>query len=410
MSLTLLPAAILAVSLGFEAASVDVAKLAANLAASPDWRSKVRAVTQGPNFHWFGYYDRLQFDPSGRYVLGLEVSFEGRSPRPDDVVKVGMVDLQDSNRWIELGRSRAWCWQQGCHLQWRPGSATEVLWNDREGGRFVCRVLDVRTRAMRSLPWPIDIASPDGRSALGVDFARIANHRTGYGYAGVEDPNRATAAPADSGVYRIDLATGERTMLVSCAQMAALPAPYIKPGERRYINHVQWSPDGRRFLFFDRGGPGGTGFTRVFTASTSDGSDLRFVDRDSSHYDWRDPGHILIWNRGYRLFADDGTGRGELLWMAPNGHDSYLPDLRRVVTDTYPEGPDRLQFLYLVHLPEARFEVLGAFASPPEYKGEWRCDLHPRISPDGKKICFDSAHAGGRQMYLADIPTPGSPP
>jgi hypothetical protein len=64
-------------------------------------------VTVGPNFHWFGYYDKLQFDPSGRYLLGMEVGFEHRSPQSDDMIKIGVVDLADDNRWIELGESRA---------------------------------------------------------------------------------------------------------------------------------------------------------------------------------------------------------------------------------------------------------------------------------------------------------------
>ena len=85
----------------------------------------VRAITRGPRHHWFGYYDKLEFDPTGRFVLGMEVDFEHRSPTPDDVIRIGMVDLQDGDRWIELGESRAWCWQQGCMLQWRPGSRTE---------------------------------------------------------------------------------------------------------------------------------------------------------------------------------------------------------------------------------------------------------------------------------------------
>ena len=33
----------------------------------------MRALTRGPKYHWFGYYDKLQFDPTGRYVLGMEV-------------------------------------------------------------------------------------------------------------------------------------------------------------------------------------------------------------------------------------------------------------------------------------------------------------------------------------------------
>ena len=60
--------------------------------ASP---APVRQITKGPGFHWFGYYDKLQFDPAGRYVLSSEVTFQGRSP---------------------LATPSAWNWQQG----WMP--------------------------------------------------------------------------------------------------------------------------------------------------------------------------------------------------------------------------------------------------------------------------------------------------
>ena len=47
---------------------------------------------------------------------------------------------------------------------------------------------------------------------------------------------------------------------------------------------------------------------------------------------------------------------------------------------------------------------LAGLHAPAEYDGEWRCDLHPRLSPDGTKVTVDSAHAGsGRQIYLVDI-------
>ena len=55
------------------------------------------------------------------------------------------------NEGIDLGTSSAWCWQQGCMLQWRPGSDREVLWNDRQGDQYVCRVLDIRSRKLRTL-------------------------------------------------------------------------------------------------------------------------------------------------------------------------------------------------------------------------------------------------------------------
>lgn len=358
----------------------------------------VRPITRGPHYHWFGYYDKLQFDPSGRFVLGMRVDFENRNPTPEDTVRVGMVDLEDGDRWIELGESRAWGWQQGCHLQWRPGSDREVIWNDRVGGVFVAIVLDVKTGRRRLLPRPVDNLSPDGRWALGVDFARIHGFRAGYGYAGVADPNHDAAVPEASGVYRMDLDTGETHVVVSLAHAAAVGPqhPSVVAGARRYINHVQWSPDGRRFLFLERPA------TRLLTAA-GDGSDLRVVMFEASHYAWRDSRSLCVWTGGgYRLYADAPLAEGELLWASVNGHQTYFADRDWLLTDTYPDA-QRMQTIYLLHLPTARRVDLGHFHSPPDYRGDWRADLHPRLSPDERSVCFDSPHAGGRQMYLMDI-------
>ncbi len=46
----------------------------------------IRAVTRGPKFHWFSYYDKLQFDPSGRFLLGMETDFEHRLPAPGEAM------------------------------------------------------------------------------------------------------------------------------------------------------------------------------------------------------------------------------------------------------------------------------------------------------------------------------------
>src|SRR5258708_2562412 len=58
----------------------------------------IRQITRGPGFHWFGYYDKLQFSPDNRFVLSNKVSFEHRSPVAEDVIEVGMVDLQEKEK------------------------------------------------------------------------------------------------------------------------------------------------------------------------------------------------------------------------------------------------------------------------------------------------------------------------
>jgi len=375
----------------------------------------VRTITRGPKHHWFGYYDKLEFDPTCRYVLGMEVDFEHRSPKPDDVIKVGMVDLEDNDKWIELGQTCAWCWQQGCMLQWRPGSKTEILWNDRQGDRFVCHVLDVQTRKKRTIPHPIYTVSPDGRWAVSPDFRRVNDMRPGYGYAGLPDPLHEDLAPKDSGIFRVDLDTGRQELVASLADIAKIPYPRGDLSKaKHYFNHLLVSPDGSRFEFLHRWGePKWRGATRMLTAA-KDGSDVRIVDHSgrTSHFIWRDPRHILAWSwheshgSAFYLFEDKTGGKVEVVGkeaMPRNGHCSYLPGNAWILNDTYPDR-NRNQNPYLYHVATGRRVPLGHFYLPREYRGEWRVDTHPRFSPDGRSVVIDSPHTGqGRQLHLIDI-------
>ena len=392
--------------------------------------SPVRTITHGPKFHWFSYYDKLQFDPSGRYALSMEVDFEHRSPKPDDVIKIGMVDLKDNDRWIELGESRAWCWQQGCMLQWLPGSKNQIIWNDRQLDRFVCHILNVFTGEKRTLPYPIYTISPDGRTAVAPDFRRVQDMRPGYGYAGLPDPHKDELAPKDSGIFRTNLETGQQDLIISLVDIAKFGQI---PGEPRYpkhyFNHLLFSvsppgdalrrspqdnTDGSRFIFLHRWRAKGLRSfgTRMLTAK-SDGSDIHIVDSygQTSHFIWRDPRHILAWawhpsHKNAFYLYEDGTGKVEVVGkdiMPRNGHCTYLPGNKWILNDTYPDK-QRKQNVYLYNVASGQRIPLGGFYLPPQYTGEWRCDTHPRFSPDGRSVIIDSPHEGtGRQMHLIDI-------
>ena len=376
----------------------------------------VRMVTRGPLYHWFAYYDKLAFDPTSRYTLAMEVDFEDRMPEADDSITVGMVDLEDRDRWIPLGKSRAWGWQQGCMLQWRPASADEVMWNDREGDRFVCRIKNVRTEAARTVPYALYTMSPDGSWGLSLDFERVDDMRPGYGYAGIADRNVDVFAPDDMGIYRVDIESGRGELIVTIADVAAIPYPNGDiSAAKHYFNHLLISPDGKRFIFLHRWRmPGETRWsTRMLTAA-ADGSDIRVVDDNglTSHFIWWDGSTILAWSRqpshGQRfyLFDDDGSGGIEPIGvdeMTRDGHCTILPGGEWILNDTYPDG-ERMQDVYLYHVPTGRKVTLARFRLPEEYRGELRIDIHPRFSPDGRYVTVDAAHEGyGRQVYLLDI-------
>jgi hypothetical protein len=410
----------------------------ASLAGPGHWFEEyppVRALTNGPKFHWFGYYDKLQFDPTSRYLLGMQVDFEGRSPQRNDAVRIGLIDIQKENDWTELGFSRAWGWQQGCMLQWVPGRAAagannEIIWNDLEGDHYVARVLDVKTRKLRTLPKAVYALSPDGRWGIGTEFSRINDLRPGYGYAPLRDPFFDEKAPRAIGLYRVDLKTGQSKLLMSLADAAALPHNGQDVRDNfHWFNHLLVNTDGSRITFLhrwrarreDRQTMARTNFvTRMITVNP-DGTEPYIMDPSgyTSHFVWRDPSHICAYTRPAGMpqqfyILEDRTGRVEPIRsekMPVNGHQTYVPGRNNewLLNDNYAQsggsGPvnrDQVPFLY--HLPTDRRIDLGRFPAGAEYVGEWRCDLHPRCSPDGTKVCIDSTHGGnGRQLYLIDI-------
>ena len=383
----------------------------------------VERITDGKSFHWFGYYDKFQIDPTGRYALGCKPSFEHRSPTADDSLSIGIIDLQDNHRWIQIGTSKEWGWQQGCMLQWIPGS-NQVIWNDREHQNYVSRVYNMADGEIRTLPAPVYALAPNGEFAIGTEFNRIQNLRPGYGYAGIEDPYKEEKAPREIGLYKLDLTTGEVKLLLSISQLANIPHQRQSVLDNwHWFNHLLVNPDSSRLLFLHRWRSRiearqtmatSNFMTRMITADT-DGDDLYIVDPsgNSSHFVWRDREHILAWtkpvgeNAAFWLLRDkteEKTIVGEGV-MTVNGHNTYVPNTNNewVLNDTYPDK-DRMQTLYLYHIPTNRKIILGKFFSPPEYRGEWRCDLHPRCDQQGTRVFFDSTHEKlGRQMYCINI-------
>lgn len=383
-----------------------------------------RAITRGPLNHWFGYYDKREFSPDNRYVLANQIAFEGRTPTGEDSIKVGYVDTGNHDAWVEVGQSHAWGWQQGCMLQWVGAGGDKILWNDREGDAFVSRLHSVGDQQTRTLPRPIYTVSRDGSFGLSADFRRIDNLRPGYGYDGLADPYVDQRAPEESGIWRVDLKTGRDELILSLADVAKIAWPDGSKHEEawHYFNHLLINPSGTRFIVLHRYRPKfdpktlkyqGGFVTRMITANV-DGTDRYVLDPSgyTSHFIWKDDVDVTMWTRpageknGFYRFTDKTrkvvpVGQDK---MPTNGHNTYLPAPYGdwILNDTYPDRTSR-QTVFLYHVPSGQRFDLGRFPSPKPYRGEWRCDTHPRSSDDGTLVAVDSPHDGGRQVYVMDV-------
>jgi Periplasmic component of the Tol biopolymer transport system len=373
----------------------------------------VKAITSGPGHHWFGYYEKCPWDATGRWVLAMRSSFRERPPEAGDVAVIGMIDTENDCAWRPLAETRAWNWQQGSMLQWLgDGSSGEIIFNDRDGDTLVSRILNVNTGGGRTLGRPVYAVNRAGTKAVSLNFARLHHQRPGYGYAGVRDPWEGVDEPADDGLWAMDLRSGESRLILSVAEVAAFQRREDFDGKTHRFNHAQFGPGDRFAVLHRRKTPDmEVGLTRLLTLDI-EGRGLRcLTDHELvSHYDWWGRDRIVAWARRneigarYFLFEDKEGGRIEAIGedvLNCDGHCSFSPDGRWMLSDTYPDETHH-RTLFLFEMETGQRVDLGRFLSPP---AEWqiRCDLHPRWSRDGRKVCIDSIHEGSRQMYVLDV-------
>jgi len=423
-------------------------------------RCPVECVTPGDGQWFVGYYDKRPWSADGSRLLVHRADFLDRAPTESDVVELGYVDLTRPERPLtRIAQSTLWNWQQGAMLAWLPGADNTVVYNVRMGdpgtedlnvwqlGGGV--VHDLTTGERQTLDRPVYTVSPTGDCALSLSFARLAENRPDYGHVGVEDPTVEDAEPDDDGVYRLDMATGEARLILDIEQVAHFERTEFGRGRTHWVNHLMFSPSGERFCFLHRfWREDGNMHTRLLTASSDDGSDLRLVFEGMiSHFDWIDDHTILAWAGQRKLLAPDDSGgkslrhyvlrslkpiyyaMGKPRWLmskvvgdsymllrddgreperfargvlTTDGHCTVSRDGAWMLTDGYTDRLNRLP-LYLLNMESGRALRIGRFPTPRRLDGPIRCDLHPRLSDDAATVCIDSAMGGQRRVYLVDV-------
>jgi len=277
--------------------------------------------------------------------------------------------------------------------------------------------MDIVTGEKRKLPIAVSSVSPDGRSALGINFARLSRLHPVIGYVGGADPTAGVPQPDDDGVFKVDLETGETKLIVSIVDVVrAYKGPADLRGKTLWLSLTGYNPSGARFLFLARYARGPGMFdTAMFTADSDGGRNLRCIGEFGSgisHFAWVNDSKIFVTmdpdGKGHGssyVFMTDGAKGYELFGnevLTRDGHPSFSPGGRWLLTDTYPDETMR-QSLYLIDMTDGRHLTLGRFKHPARFLDTVRCDLHPRWNRDGTMVSFDSVDGNSRQVYIIQL-------
>lgn len=396
----------------------------------------VHKVTPDDGYYLHTFYDICPWSPSQRYLACTKFPFQDREPKYGEAAQICVIDMKDQTL-TEVYSTTGWGFQLGSNVQW--GATDRYLYfNDVVGGECVCVRLDLETGKADELAGPMYHVAPDDSAVVSFPLDLINATQSGYGYA--MDPAKARTLPPgaaeDEGIWRTDLKTGKKTLLVSLAQAYDILPDADKKrfeGGTFYFFHSKFNPQSTRILQVFRCmmpnagsqefGIGGTGiFKPMLVTFNADGSDLKLAlsnevwGKGGHHPNWHPNGEEILMNLKldydrikfctYRYDGSDFRVLSES--VEGSGHPSFHGNGRHIVTDVYPdqdfasksmEVPIRLVdiesqteqnlcFVFTLGMPNAN--VL-------------RIDPHPAWSRDYTKVCFNAAPEGRRQLFVADL-------
>jgi hypothetical protein len=313
-----------------------------------DFSTEIKQITFGPKHHFFGYIGHVRTIPwnqSGRFAIALQTDFQERMPNPGESAEIILLDGRNNYALKIVDRTRAWNFQQGTMLYWNPAAPeTQFFFNDRDPQtqEVFCVLFDIskgrRVAEFRFSDTPIGNSgvSQQGGWFLGINYGRLARLRPVTGYPGARDWTVNQKHPTDDGIFKVNVTTREKRLLVSFRQLAeALRAthPEVEVKEL-FINHTLWNRDDNRIFFFVRGDfeVRQQRLDVPFTMS-ADGARLRpLVAHIGGHPDW-EFGHRLIGIRGKDQILFDteqqtfvGTIGTQDIFPNPGGDIALSPD------------------------------------------------------------------------------------
>ncbi len=388
---------------------------------------EVMCVTPDDGFYLQTFYDVCPFSPSGRLLAVTRFPFQDRQPEVGETADVCVIDLEAET--IETVYStKGWGFQLGANLNW--GRTDRHLYtNDIVGGQAVCVRLDLETGEAKAFCGPMYHLAPDESAAVGFPLDLINATQQGYGVP-VDWRNLSALAETvsgDEGIWKTDLKKNRKRLLVSIAELYDRAEDKDLIGDARFFMfHTKYNPQGTRISQVFRGWAAAEKkYKPMLYTFNPEGGDIRLAlphrvwAPGGHHPNWHPDGEHIIMN----LKPDGGTMRfcrfrydgGDFTVISDkhlgSGHPSVTPDGRYLVTDAYPgekvvpenrEVPIRL--LDTVSDEVAVICDIYTLGRKEDIgKGTLRLDPHPAWSRDYRKVCFNGAPEGRRQVFTADL-------
>lgn len=346
---------------------------------------------------FFGYYDISPFNEKTDEIIYLNL------PESSNKVSIMRSRLNDLKKEDLIGESSAWSWQQGVRLRWMPDNYREIIFNDYVDGNYMSKIINLDNGSERRISAPLYDISSNGEFGLSVDFERLESKRPGYGYSCrpyTEEGKDLTK----EGIDLVSIKENTTERILTYGQIAKACGNSRIDFTKAYINHISFSPNGKKFLFFWIVIEGNKHKASLVVYDFVTKSIKPIETEDIvSHYVWDTDDKIICTaynNEAQCFYYEYNVADGNKVMLnkeslCEDGHPSLYKD-GKILTDTYP-NLDGYQQLFIAG-KETGKELLLNIYSTCKKEGPQRTDLHPRLDSEKKTVCFDANIKGTRTL------------
>tara|TARA_B100000575_G_C23132286_1_gene657002 strand:+ start:984 stop:2249 length:1266 start_codon:yes stop_codon:yes gene_type:complete len=403
--------------------------------------------------HLHGYFDVPQLSKDNTNLLTLQIEHLDRYPDSKNKYPICIFDIKRNTKKI-VSTTSIYNFQQGCRGQFvGPTFNDKIIFNDFHNGRYVSKIVNLINGNIDFIDYPIAAISSSFKFLISIDYERLFWCRKGYSYSIIKNVSKNKKIYKKECLTVFDIEKNIVKKAIYIEDLININFTNSMENATHYIEHVVYCPFDEKFLFLHRWtlADGGI-YARLYHYNILKNElDLLVDSGRISHFNWINKDEIIFYGAEsnkfnslrknkkytkilklilpvykrlikdnssiskfitndsyylYRLVEKKGTKIANQL-KSQDGHPTCFESnkVKFFITDDYSDIDNNSSpSLYFHDVKNNISKKIKSFKSISKLDNSpFRCDLHPRLSFDGKYVSIDTLDNGFRQSFVHKI-------